>query len=37
MGLDALWDALRQVRTDDARFERNLARLLDGVAAGLER
>jgi hypothetical protein len=31
----AVWQAAGEMITDGTRFDRNLARLLDGVAAGL--
>lgn len=37
MGASGLWDAVAQVSADPDRFERNLTRLLDGVAAHLAR
>ena len=37
MGLDAAWDQIAAHQRDDDRFERNLARVLDGIEASLAR
>jgi AcrR family transcriptional regulator len=34
-GVDTLWEEIARRMNDDARFERNLSRVLDGIAAGL--
>lgn len=36
-GLDEIWEQISAHQRDDARFDRNLQRLLDGIEAGLAR